>query len=751
MKRVMGTILALALVLSTVLAGADINGGSVKAASDCRSVAYYADWDIYARDVSLMDIDFSNVTVLNFAFANLDADGNVVVGDAYADGQIASGDYADLGFTNADIANGVAGHYGTLAQIKDLYPELTALISIGGWTWSRNFSDVCEDDAKRANAVQSCVDFCLKYGFDGIDFDWEYPVAGGDNITHRDNDGDNYVALVRELRAAFDAQSAVDGKKYYITIAAGANPTFIENAKVTQMDDYLDWINLMTYDYHGPYEPNANHNTPLYYDVNEPSGSNFSIENTLNAYEAAGVNLADLNLGLAFYGKGWANVNAAGADSLYANGEVPAGEGADKGTWEGGSFEYWDIKANYTNGERGYVRYWDDIAKVPYLYSPETKTFITYDDPESLKYKMDYLKTRGLGGIMYWEAGADKNNELSGYCADYLGIVSPRAALPEMYSSEAVYVGGDRVYYHGCIFEAQWWTQGEGPVDGATNVWKFISTADGKASEPYDAARAYVAGDYVYYNGVVYMAQWWTMAEPGTPEENGAMPWKVVNAMVDGGGSEPEPEPQPEIDLTKVTPWESGKAYVGGDLVLYNNKVYSCGWWTVSTPGEADEYGEYVWTEVLDLDEVPDYQPGNSYVGGDLAKYNGKLYKAQWWTVSVPGEADEYGEYVWLFLFDLGNEAQEPETQESEPVEESSEEETQSEEESEEASTEAVSEEETAESAEASSEAATGASGEGGSGINTGDNNSVALWIVLIGISSVIAAAFVYGRKKEMI
>lgn len=314
-----------------------------------------------------------------------------------------------------------------------------------------------------------------------------------------------------------------------------------------------------------------------------------------------------------------------------------------------------------------------------------------------------------------------------------------------MYSSSAVYVGGDRVYYHGCIFEAQWWTQGEGPVDGTTTVWKFISTADGRASEPYDSEKAYVAGDYVYYNGVVYEAQWWTMAEPGTAEDNGAMPWKVVIALVDDGGESGGPE-EPEPDLTKVTPWESGKAYVGGDLVLYNNKVYSCGWWTTSTPGEADEYGEYVWTEILDVSQIDEYIPGNSYTGGMYAIYNGKLFKAQWWTVSVPGEADEYGEYVWLYLFDVDGSAPE-ESSEEESLEEESEE-------ASEASTADVSE---ASTAEASSEgagrteettAAAESSADNSKPVSTGDTNAILVLMLLIAGSAVCGTLAVYRKRK---
>ena len=133
---------------------------------------------------------------------------------------------------------------------------------------------------------------------------------------------------------------------------------------------YLDWINLMTYDYHGGFDAQTNHNTPLYLNPNDTTGSTFSIDQTVNAYIDAGVNPKDLNLGLAFYGRGWTNVSATAENCLFHDGSAASqtSAGLDIGTWEGSSWDYWDIKENYI-GQRGYVRYWDDYAKVPYLYS----------------------------------------------------------------------------------------------------------------------------------------------------------------------------------------------------------------------------------------------------------------------------------------------------------------------------------------------------------------------------------------------
>ncbi len=417
------------MVLSFVLAATAAAGSitvnpktaDAQTASDYRNVAYYASWAAYAREFPLTRMDFTKVTHLNFAFANLNTDGSVVVGDEWVDTQITSGVYGDMGFNWEDAEAGRAGHFGALQKIKEQYPHLKTLISVGGWTWSKNFSDVAADPAKRAVMVSTGIAFIEKYGFDGIDLDWEYPVEGGDNITHRAEDGENYLQLLKELRAALDQLEAENGQEYYLTIAAGANPSYAANCPVAEMSQYLDWINLMTYDYHGGFDPQTNFNAPLYLDPNDTTGTTFSIDASVTAFINAGVSPEKMNLGLPYYGRGWINVDATGDTCLYHAGSSTTAAGLDSGTWEGCSFDYWDIKENYLN-QRGYVRYWNDAAKCPYLYSEQTKTFITYDDTESLEYKIDYMKEKGLGGVMYWETSGDKYNELLDFTAEQLSL-----------------------------------------------------------------------------------------------------------------------------------------------------------------------------------------------------------------------------------------------------------------------------------------------------------------------------------------
>jgi chitinase len=132
--------------------------------------------------------------------------------------------------------------------------------------------------------------------------------------------------------------------------------------------------------------------------------SGFNVSSAVAAYLSAGVPAAKLVLGVPFYGHGWSGVPATN-DGLYQK-----ATGIPTGTWEAGKFDYKDLAANYLTK---YTRRWHDEAQVPWLYNPQTGIMITYDDPQSLGVKVDLVKSRGLGGVMFWElSGDDAKNTL---------------------------------------------------------------------------------------------------------------------------------------------------------------------------------------------------------------------------------------------------------------------------------------------------------------------------------------------------
>ena len=215
--------------------------------------------------------------------------------------------------------------------------------------------------------------------------------------------------------AALDSAGAADGKRYLATIAAGCDRSFVvdelEPAWIARLSESLDWINLMTYDYHGTWETRAGMVAPLGNDLLDPAGTN--IEATVRSYIEAGVPPRSLTLGLPFYGKGWSGCEAGPrGDGLYQQCTAPVSD-PPEATY---SYSMLRTQGYLVQGPagRGFARHWSAAAQGPYLYNPESRTFIAYDDEDSVRGKMRYLVRLGLRGAMYWEIALDNGSELAG-------------------------------------------------------------------------------------------------------------------------------------------------------------------------------------------------------------------------------------------------------------------------------------------------------------------------------------------------
>jgi len=304
-----------------------------------------------------------------------------------------------------DIKDGPHGTFNQLLKLKKKYPDLKILISVGGWNGSGMFSEIAQDQASRQKFVQSCIELYLdKWGeiFDGIDIDWEYPVSGGAK-KGQPADKQNFTLLLEEFRKQLDAKERTTKKDYLLTIAAPAGPDIYKNLELDKIPTYLDWINIMTYDFHGAWDKVTNFNAPLYKSSRDPSKNptvrdQFNVDAAVQAYLKAGIPAEKLVMGVPFYGRGWMGV----ADQN--NGLFQAASGPAKGNLEPGAFDYATIKKTFVPT---YTRFWHEEAKVPWLFNPTTGIMISYDDPESVGIKADYVKENSLGGIMFWELSQD--------------------------------------------------------------------------------------------------------------------------------------------------------------------------------------------------------------------------------------------------------------------------------------------------------------------------------------------------------
>jgi chitinase len=320
------------------------------------------------------EIDPGKLTRINYAFANIE-NGRVVQGFKT--------DAVNLAF---------------LRGLKRQNPNLTILISIGGWLWSTHFSDVALTAQSRAVFIQSAVAFLKANDLDGIDIDWEYPGMAGAGHPLRAEDKQNFTLLLKDLRTALDGETAKTHRRLYLTIAAAASDEFLAHTEMGRAQRFLDTVNLMAYDY---YEPDSDamtgHHAPLFASPGDPHKA--SADASVEAYEKAGVPAAKILLGVPFYGHAWAGV-ADRKHGLYQPGKPAPGVDAS----------YQEIAATMLN--HGYVRYWDAAADAPYLYNAAKQIFVSYEDPESLAAKCQYVKSHKLGGVMFWQYGNDPSEAL---------------------------------------------------------------------------------------------------------------------------------------------------------------------------------------------------------------------------------------------------------------------------------------------------------------------------------------------------
>jgi chitinase len=339
-----------------------------------RVVGYYADWT--ARRYPMAAIPAAKLTHVNYAFAKIDVDNRITFNRAAALETVYPGDCAEPGCAH--------GLFHQITLVKQRAPHLKFIMSVGGWTDSGPFYEMAATDASRQTFAASCVEFLKTYPqFDGIDLDWEHPVIGGVE-RGQPRDAENYVRLLEAVRQAI-------GPNRLLTVAVSASPRGIEPLDYVGMVRSLDWVSVMAYDFHSGSQRRAGYNAALYNNA-DPQNPKLNTRDASEGLLAKGVPRSKLVVGVPFFGKGWTGVESADPWS-------PA-------TATGQAGGYAVIAERFLNAP-GYVRHWDDVAKVPRLYNAETKHWISYDDPESVRLKGEYIARERLGGAMFWELSHD--------------------------------------------------------------------------------------------------------------------------------------------------------------------------------------------------------------------------------------------------------------------------------------------------------------------------------------------------------
>lgn len=289
-----------------------------------------------------------------------------------------------VNYSFAQIVNGEISVL-ALGDLQNLLLQrrkgIRILFSIG--PYEDQFIGPASTAAGRTKLVDSIVEAVEKYHFDGVDIDWETP-----NSTTRQN----YTLLMEEL--GLKLKRAHSG---YLLTAATHSASLL-GYDFARLNEVIDFYNIMTYDLNA--RERVTHNSALYYSNN--SAGSYSGHNAVTNYIANGAPKSKLVLGAAFYGKQYILENPNGA----IIGRTVVASSVSNITFA-------NINTSLLNRlNDGVTRYWDDVAKAPYLHDATNGTVTVYEDSESIMHKANYIIENDLKGIMYWQLNQDYNGIL---------------------------------------------------------------------------------------------------------------------------------------------------------------------------------------------------------------------------------------------------------------------------------------------------------------------------------------------------
>ncbi|CCQ12803.1 Chitinase [Pseudoalteromonas luteoviolacea B = ATCC 29581] len=442
--------------LAPLAMNVDPNNGNYGTKTGIVVGAYFVEWGIYGRKFDVSQVPGQNLTHILYGFIPIcganeslkeiengnswralqkacagSQDYEVVIHDPWAAIQKA--------LPGVDAKDPIRGTYAQLMALKQRYPELKILPSVGGWTLSDPFHGFTEKK-NRDTFVASVKQFLKTWKFyDGVDIDWEFPGGGGPNGNLGDpvKDGPAYVALMQELRIMLDELELEVGKQYELSSAIGVGYDKIEDVDYQKASQYMDHIFAMTYDFYGGWNNVTGHQTAIYcgshMSLGECNGTGvddkgvprkgpaYTADNAVQLLLKQGVNPKKIVLGTAMYGRGWEGVYPANA-KIADNPMTAPGNGkltgtSAQGVWEAGVIDYKGIKANMVGsagtGINGFEVGYDSQAQAAYVWNRSNGKLITYDSPRSAKAKGQYARSLGLGGLFAWEIDADNGDILN--------------------------------------------------------------------------------------------------------------------------------------------------------------------------------------------------------------------------------------------------------------------------------------------------------------------------------------------------
>ncbi|KRY21616.1 putative endochitinase [Trichinella patagoniensis] len=296
-----------------------------------------------------------------------------------------------------DIKSDNSGLYQRVNKLKQQDPNLKTLLSVGGYGFGiQKFQQLARNQYARSKFVNSLKEFLRRFNFDGVDLDWEYPTSA---------DYSHFIILVKDIADAFHYESVTTGKPKLLLTAAvtGNEQTAADGYNVQAMARYFDFVNVMTYDFHGGWEMQTGINSPLYaYSAAVEWAKQWNVADAAEAWFKMGMPREKIVIGFATYGRGW-NLPIGNTDHGIRVGTRAVGPAtATTFVQQTGVAAFYELCEMLENGAK---RFWDDESKTPYLV--HDGKWYSYDDPDSYSEKLTWLQSQGYGGAFVWSLDFD--------------------------------------------------------------------------------------------------------------------------------------------------------------------------------------------------------------------------------------------------------------------------------------------------------------------------------------------------------
>ncbi|HJF37149.1 MAG TPA: chitinase C-terminal domain-containing protein [Clostridium perfringens] len=397
-------------------------------------VGYFPEW-AYSSEAqgyfNATDLQWDSLTHIQYSFAMVDPSTNkITLSDKHA---AIEEDFSEFDLSHnwkkieLDSSLPYKGHFNVLQTMKKIYPDVSLLISVGGWAGTRGFYTMIDTDNGINTFADSCVDFIRKYGFDGVDIDFEYPSSTSQSGNPDDFDlseprraklNERYNILIKTLREKIDMASKEDGKEYLLTAAVTASPWVLGGISDNTYAKYLDFLSIMSYDYHGGWNEYVEHLAGIYPNKEDRETAT-QIMPTLcmdwaYRYYRGVLPSEKILMGIPYYTRGWENVQG-GTNGLHGSSKTPAsgkyniwGDDLNNdGILEpAGANPLWHV-LNLIERDPNLKVYWDAISKVPYVWQNQEKVFLSFENEKSIDERLEYIKNKNLGGALIWVMNGD--------------------------------------------------------------------------------------------------------------------------------------------------------------------------------------------------------------------------------------------------------------------------------------------------------------------------------------------------------